>query len=508
MIVVESSEMKQIEENAVRKGVALSSLMEKAGAVTAELAAKLMFEKKISNVCIICGSGNNGGDGFVAARLLSVMNCGVNVILADGEPGSELAKMNYSLLPEKVEVIAYFNRQIECVDMIQNSDLIIDAVFGIGFHGMLDPDAAQIIELCNENKKAVKISVDIPSGAECDTGAIKSVCFKADYTISFTALKPAHLLYPAMDYCGEISVANVGIPNSVLKNCGYVMETTDIAVKDYKLVERPLSANKGSYGTLLSVCGSFGMAGAALMANTAALRCGTGLVKAAIPGSVYPVVAPSLQEAVFLPLPEDGRGTIDKRAQGVLSDALMSADALLIGCGLGRSEGVESIVSYLVENSPKPLIIDADGINAIDTNIDVLRRKSAPVIITPHPGEMARLLGSNVESVQNHRMTLAKNFATEYGVVVVLKGANTIIASPSGRTYVNRTGNKGMAKAGSGDILAGMIGALLAQGVSPDTAAVTAVYYHGLCGDRCRERLSRSAMLARDIIDELSKLSF
>ena len=503
MIVVESNEMLNLERTAARSGISLSNLMEQAGAAVAELAAKIITQKKIKKITVLCGKGNNGGDGFVIARFLSLM-AEVSVILVNEYPAADLAKLNFNLIPDKVDIINLYDQIEETAKAVDEAEMIIDAIYGIGFKNVLDPGSAQAIDLANRNKTAVKIAVDTPSGIICNTGEIPGECFNADYTVTFTALKPLHVLYPSMDHCGEVSVAKIGIPQDLIDMCTYAMRTTDEYIEKHPLAVRQKSAHKGTNGTLLSICGSYGMAGAAVLSGEAALRSGVGLLKSAVPQSIYPIVASKLTEAVFLPLREDGKGKISSGEFEILQEELLGrTDAVLIGCGLGTSMEMTELVSAVIASASKPVVLDADGINSIIPNIDVLRQAMAPVIITPHPGEMARLTGTDIMTVQKNRYLTARNFASDYGVTVVLKGANTIIAFPDGNVYVNMTGNNGMAKGGSGDILAGIMASFLAQGMSYDDAAVNAVYYHGLAGDKCAEHFSPRTMLPRDILNEL-----
>lgn len=269
---------------------------------------------------------------------------------------------------------------------------------------------------------------------------------------------------------------------------------------------RPADSNKGDYGRLLCVCGSEGMAGAAAMCVSAALRCGAGLVEAALPASIYPVVASRLAEPVFTllhPLPDGSPSGGDEAA---LSGAAARADAVLVGCGLGKSGAARAAVSAVLRQAAVPVILDADGINIAAEHINVLEACGAPLILTPHPGEMARLLGTTAADVQSRREEAARGFSAGHGVVLVLKGAGTLVAAPDGRLYRNATGNPGMAKGGSGDVLAGMIASFAAQGIAPYDAAVGAVYLHGLAGDRCAARKSQSAMLPTDLIGMLPEL--
>ena len=502
MLVIESREIKNIENLAAGQGIPVSSLMEKAGKNVADFAAKFIKDKS-SKVCIVCGTGNNGGDGFVAAGILADQ-CKTAVILADGFPHSLLASNYFNILPHSVIMHDFTDNNAKASEIIRTADIIIDCIYGIGFKGALKTNVAEVIAYCNQNKNAVKIAVDVPSGILCDSGAVVSECFRPDYTLSFTSLKPYHVLYPSLDYCGEVVVSDVGIPQNILDTCAYMMKTTDEFIAKNPLRQRKKSAHKGNNGTLLAVCGSYGMAGAAMLAGEAALRSGLGLLKIALPRSIYNIAAQKLTESVFLPLEQTPDGKISAREfQQIFFELSNDADAMLLGCGMGVNNDTRQLTAMLIQNSPKPMVIDADGLNCINGNIEVLRMAVSPVIITPHPKEMARLINSDVNTIQAYRYDVAKDFAMEYRVTVVLKGADTIIATPDGSVYVNLTGNNGMAKGGSGDVLAGMMSSLLAQGLTTEQAAVYAVYYHGLAGDKCREKMSARTMLPSDIIKEI-----
>ena len=503
MIVVESGEMLNIERTYVRNGLPLASLMEQAGAAVAELATKIIIQNKLKKVTVLCGKGNNGGDGFVTARFLSLMS-DVTVIIANEYPATDLGKLNFEIIPDKVNILSFKEKTEECMNAVNDSEILIDAIYGISFRDMLDPFSAQLISHCNKNTKAVKIAVDTPSGIICNTGEIPDDCFHADYTVSFTTLKPLHVLYPSTDYCGKVSVARIGIPQSLIDGCTYVMKTTDEFVETHPLKERKKSAHKGTNGTLLSVCGSYGMSGAAVLSGMAALRSGVGILRAAVPDGIYPIAASKLTEAVFVPLEQSNDGLISINSFDKLQyEILEKANAILIGCGLGTSGDMAELVSAMISTSNKPIVLDADGINSITMNKNILRQCSVPVILTPHPGEMAVLTDTDVSDIQKNRYGIARDFACEYGVTVILKGANTLIAFPDGNVYVNLTGNNGMAKGGSGDILAGMVASFLAQGMNYDEAAINGVYYHGLAGDKCAEKYSPRTMLPSDMLEEL-----
>lgn len=282
-----------------------------------------------------------------------------------------------------------------------------------------------------------------------------------------------------------------------------LMEQTDRNIVKKAVFDRPDDANKGTLGSLICICGCFGMTGAAIMAGKAALRCGLGLLKAALPKSIYPIAAGAIFESVFFPLEETPDGKISKNNIEFLLCEAEKSSAVLIGCGLSVCDDTEKLVNSFIEYCTKPLVLDADALNCVAENPDILKKAKAPIIITPHPGEMARLVKSTPKAVNKNRAEIAADFAKRYGVVTVLKGAGTIIASPDGRVMINRTGNSGMATGGSGDALAGMTGSLLAQGANPFDAAAAAVYLHGLAGDIAAEKLGRISMLPTDLINEI-----
>lgn len=279
------------------------------------------------------------------------------------------------------------------------------------------------------------------------------------------------------------------------------MERTDKNIVKRAVFKRPDNANKGTLGSLLSICGSYGMAGAAIMAGKAALKSGVGLLKCAMPKSIYPIAAGCMLESVYYPLSETGDGRISKPNIPFLLSEAESSSSILIGCGLGVCEDTEKIVFSLIENCTKPLVLDADALNCVAMYPEILLKKKAPIIITPHPGEMARLTGLIVQLVNAERERVAVDFARRYGVVTVLKGSGTVVAMPNGGALLNKTGNSGMAAGGSGDVLAGMTASILAQGASAEDAAAAAVYLHGLSGDIAKDRFGKISMLPTDIID-------
>lgn len=499
MKVLSAQQMRDLEQFAVDKGASYIELMENAGTAAAETLINYGAEGK--RIAIICGKGNNGGDGYVIARILKNFNCTVDIIKL-GEPRTADSRLNAERATElNIYMMSFHENREKAFEIIKKADYIVDAVYGIGFRGALDENTAEIARAVNASKAFV-MAVDIPSGVGCDDGTINGECFKANLTVTFTTLKPAHILYPSMDYCGKTEVAGVGISDELINLSEYIMQTTDEFLGEKLLPERKISSNKGTFGTLLAVVGSYGMAGAAIMCGKAAQRSGAGLVNMALPESIYPIVAGKLIEAVFTPLAEK---------DGILSvencDKLVSLanryNAVVLGCGIGHNNDTEKIVYEILGNCEKPIILDADGINSVVSHIHLLKKAKAPVILTPHPGEMARLLDCTVAEVQHNRAKIALNFAKEHNVILVLKGANTLI-SDGNTLLVNRTGNAGMARGGSGDVLAGMIGSLVAQGMNPFRATACGVYAHGLAGDRTAKRLSETTMLPTDMIEDIS----
>ena len=279
------------------------------------------------------------------------------------------------------------------------------------------------------------------------------------------------------------------------------MKETDRLLFNKAVFNRPDDSNKGTLGSLLCICGSYGMAGAAIMAGKAALRCGIGLLKIAVPKSIYPVCATNILESVYYPLEETSNGVISSKNTDFLLEMCEKSSAVVIGCGLSVCDDTKNLVQSVITNCEKPLVIDADALNCICNKPEILKNLNAPAIITPHPGEMARLLHSTPKTVNSNRENTAINFAKKFGVVTVLKGAGTIIASPDGEVYINHTGNSGMATGGSGDVLSGIIGSLLAQGAAPINAAAAGVFLHGTIGDLAAEKLGKISMLPTDMID-------
>ena len=511
MQLLKSAEMQAVEAQAAAFGMSYQRMMENAGAACARNIRVLAEQKKIEQkrVAVVCGKGNNGGDGFVIARKLHESGWRVTVILAGGLPSSEQARQAYAQAAQLALPTYRFDAEKDmCARALEEAEVIVDAVFGFSFYGEVREPFGVLFDLMNR-AKGLTVAVDMPSGVYCDSGRADRHAVRADYTVAISALKPAHIVYPAAENCGRIIIASIGIPEdcfAAVKNELYTYSAAEIGAC---LPHRAATAHKGDFGHVLSLCGSRRMPGAAYMAAKAALRCGAGLVTAAFPRSLYHTMALKLTEALLLPLPETERGSLSREAIPMLVRELESEKytAVTVGCGLSVNEDTAAVLQAVLEHAKVPVIVDADGINILSSNINILQNAACPVILTPHPKEMARLLGVEVSTVQTDRVQIARSTAQTHGVYLVLKGANTVIASPNDDVvYVNATGNNGLSKGGSGDVLAGMLGALCAQGMALPQALCAGVYLHGHAADVVAGELSRTGMLPTDVIEALARV--
>jgi ADP-dependent NAD(P)H-hydrate dehydratase / NAD(P)H-hydrate epimerase len=481
MKIVTDSEMREIDRvTSEHFSVPSLTLMENAGTAVAEFAARAYSDGSFG---VICGKGNNGGDGFVVARKLHELGRNVQVLLlADPAELRGDAAINYEKLPVK-PVIAKATDELnsEAAQSVFESHVLIDAILGTGFRPPVSGLYAKVIERINASTAPV-IAVDIPSGADADvvgnqTGAVA----RADALVTFTAPRPAHVF--GYLTAGPIVVAPIGSPDEAIQSS---LNLNLITAKEVAplLAPRPRDSNKGMYGHVLVVGGSLGKAGAVAMAGFSALRSGAGLVTVATPRSVLPTVASFHPELMTEPLEETGDGTISSHALHAIEQLAAKKTVLAIGPGISRNEETAGVVRNIVANSDVPMVLDADGLNAFEQNRDELKGNGRTIVLTPHPGEMSRLTGMATASIQRDRVEVARKYAQEHGVILVLKGDRTIVANAAGETWVNPTGNPGMATGGTGDILTGMIAGMLAQfPQSAFEAVLAAVYLHGLAGD-------------------------
>lgn len=498
MKIYTSAQMKQIEASANQNGYAYIDMMNRAGIACAEEIEKAFLSLN-EKVAVICGKGKNGGDGFVAAEHLRSKGYSVSVILACGQPAADDAALMYDKM-NGITVTDWLSEKEQALKIIFNADVIVDCVFGFGFKGEADSSASELFAAVNASG-AKKASVDLPSGAECDTGKVNGECIRADLTLAISCRKPAHVLKPSASYCGKIKTVDIGLDASGVEEEFFVFTSKNKPT----LKKREPVSHKGDYGRLLSVCGSKKYPGAAYFAASGAVRIGTGLVTCAFPDSAYPAIASKLNEPIMMPLPCCEDGFLARGALDALLPAAQKSDCVLFGCGIGQTLGTASVAEEILGQTTCPLVIDADGINLISSNINMLETVRGRAIITPHPGEMAKLLRLNTEQVESNRILLTKAVAKQFGITVVLKGANTVV-SDGDTVYVNRTGNAGMARGGSGDLLAGIIAGLVAQGYPLMQAAVTGVYIHGKAGDLAAAKLSQTGMTPTDMIQALPSL--
>ncbi len=473
--------VKLSEENAVNCGdFSFADLMQTAGNKASEIIIS-NYAVKNKKVAVICGNGNNGGDGFAIANNLLENGADVSVFLPLGKPKTENALHYFSLLPQNI-VGETFDGEF---------DFIIDAIFGIGLCRDLNNDIIELINNLNK-QNAVRVAIDIPSGIDCDTGAVLGAAFKADLTVTFIAPKPCFYLPYATDFCGKIEVVDIGVKP---------LESDLKLLSSPILPKRPKSSHKGTFGAALLICGSYGMAGAAILATRACLKSGVGIAKCLVPKSIYPILTTAVPEAVCLPKSQNFKGVLLSFIN--LKPALSKTDAVLFGCGLSNTKHTLKLLNKLIRNCNCPIVIDADGINALANRIDLLKKANASIILTPHPAEMARLLKCDVKTVEQNRIRIARDFAKQYNCVLVLKGSNTLVAEPSGDIYINTLGNSGMATGGSGDVLSGITVSLLAQGLNPTDAAKTAVYLHSLSADNAAKITGEAGLLPSDMIEAL-----
>lgn len=504
MKIATAQQIRNIDRRAVRDfGISGPVLMENAAAGTMSEMERFFDGLAGRRVAIICGKGNNGGDGLALARRLSIRGIAVRVaLLASFVALKGEARANLFTL-RKMDVELAQNASVRTLsDMVAWSDIVVDAMLGVGLSSPLKGAYAFAVEQINASGKPV-VAVDIPTGIHADTGEVMGTAVRAELTVTMAALKRGLVLYPGATYAGEVRVVDIGIPAEVIDKekitAGFLTSATAGAL----LHERARDAHKGSFGHLLVVAGSPGKTGAAILAARGALRSGAGLVSVATPHSLVPIVQAQLAEAMCVPSAESIDGALGTGSDTELLKIAGGMNAAIIGPGLSTQYETFQVVRNLIQRLTIPMVLDADGLNALVGFLDTLKKAKAPVVMTPHPGEMARLLGVSSTDVQKDRVGCATAFAKKYKVTLALKGAGTVIATPDGRVFINSTGNPGMATGGMGDALTGMIGSLLAQGYTSSQAACLGVYLHGLAGDLAAGEKGEMGMIAGDLIEKI-----
>ncbi|WP_168190166.1 NAD(P)H-hydrate dehydratase [Caloramator sp. E03] len=496
MFVADSKQMKEIDKRAVSTyGIPSIILMENA----AMSVFKYIKECGAKKVLVVCGTGNNGGDGFAIARLLYVNGYDVSVycfgnlnkISMDAKVNFEILKNLYINIKSDLKEFEY---EIKCCDAV------VDAIFGTGFKGEISGDYYKAIKCINESGKYV-ISVDIPSGIESDTGKASNICIKAGTTVTFGCLKYGHLLNEGRCYSGRVYVENISIPLSCVHDEGIKSRTN---YGDYPLClikGREIDTNKSDYGRIFIIGGNVNMSGAVSLCAKASLRTGSGLVSCVIPKSIVERVGILVPEATYV-LCDERDGCIDIKKEQ-LDNIIKSADVIAFGIGIGRANHIIELLEYIIKNSTKPIVIDADGLNALCKDKDILKNAKSKIVITPHPGEMSRLTGFTTKYINENRVKVASDFSREYNCVTLLKGSSTVVAYKD-EIYINTTGNPGMATGGSGDVLTGIIASFIGQGYDEYEACILGSYIHGLAGDDAYDDYGYG-FTSLDMIDYIGK---
>ena len=500
MKLISSAGMRELDKLAIEKaGILSTALMLNAAAHIAEAAKPLMADNP--RAAVFCGSGLNGGDGIAAAGLLLEEGYEVQVFLVTGREkmGEEAREMEGRLVEAGGRLTAFNPECSDTAGYINSCGVIIDAIFGIGLNTELRGKALAAVKFINRTGVPV-VAADIATGIEADTGRVLGAAVQAFCTVTFTLPKPGNFVGKGGKAAGRVKVVDIGIPKNLVdqvKSQAYIITKDSVS-----LPARRRDIHKGAAGKVLLIGGSVGYTGALTLAARAALRTGSGLVFMGVPESIYAITASTVLEAMPFPLPCT-HGTLNMQAFPAILGHMANCDALLIGPGLGQSEDIDSLVAELIRASKIPIILDADGLNAISRNIDVLDEARAPIILTPHDGEFARLGG---DFSQDQRLQEARDFSNRWGCSLVLKGPGTISAFPEGTVCVNTTGNPGMATGGSGDVLAGMITALVGQGLPLSKAVYTAVWAHGRAGDLAAAKLGQYSMLPSDMLEHLPEV--
>ncbi|MCI0706338.1 MAG: NAD(P)H-hydrate dehydratase [Ignavibacteriae bacterium] len=506
--VVSAEQMRWCDATTIKSyGVPSLILMENAGSSVAWFVEEHFGPLESRHVVILCGKGNNGGDGFVAARHL--VNQGATVSVVTISNARELmgdAKTNFSILArigkstEQLTISQYSSKLLKSL----HPDIIIDALLGTGFSGAVRKPLTDAIQWMNESRVPV-VAADIPSGVDATTGIVENIAVQASATVTFGLLKSGLFCNQGQDSAGDVLVADIGIPKSVStsdKFQTFLIERSDVRSL---LPRRPSTSHKYSVGKVLVIAGSKGYTGAAALAAMSALRAGAGAVMLATPESVYPVLARKLTEAIVAPFSSTPEGSLSTEALAPLREKIQWADVVVIGPGLSQHKETQRLVQQLVFDNKSKMLIDADALNALaGMGVSKLKKSKGSFLLTPHTGEFSRLSGMESKRIEQKRGDgVARDAATSWNATVVLKGGPTVTASSKGREYINSTSNPGMATVGSGDVLSGVISALWAQGMSDEDAAVAGVFVHGLSGDLACEKFGERSLVAQDLIDFL-----
>ena len=503
-----AAEMRALDARAIATlGMPGPRLMEHAGRGAAAVIAREWAPLRGKHVLVLCGKGNNGGDGFVVARHLKARGARPRVLLVarrsevGGDAAQALARWR-----GRIEEIHDEHGLTTLAHALDATDLVVDALLGTGLTGPARGIVAQSIERVNVSagRRGVPVvALDLPSGLGSDGGALLGPTVRATVTATFAGLKRSLMLHPAAPLAGRVVVVPIGIPPEEVARG---LETFALEEDDIRPLfpPRPPEAHKGTYGHLLVIAGSAGKTGAAALAGRAALRSGVGLCTVATPASQQPVVAGFSMELMTEPIAETSAQSLAVKAREHLVDLALARDAVAVGPGISLDPESQALARALVAEVPRPMVVDADALSALAGHLDLLEQGPAARVLTPHPGEMARMLGTSIAQVQADRIESVRRFCVEHRVHLVLKGARSVLGAPDGRVFVNPTGNPGMATGGSGDVLTGMIGAFLARRFDPLAALQAGCYLHGLAGDLAAADRGEEGLLAGDIVEAIS----
>jgi hydroxyethylthiazole kinase-like uncharacterized protein yjeF len=508
--LVTASQMQDLDRRTIKEcGIPGIVLMENAGEGAAVLLVRSFPEVRTGWVAVLAGQGNNGGDGFVMARHL--MNWGIHTKVylfssIDDVHGDARTNLESWLnMGGELSEIPYKGNFTRAKKELTNAHVIVDAIFGTGLNSEIKGVVKGVISFINSLPTPV-VAVDIPSGLDATGGKVLGAAIRANLTTTFGLAKIGQVVEPGRQYVGSLEVIDIGIPRIFIEEADIKAHFIDSEELNLSLLDpRPPDAHKGDYGHLCVLAGSPGKTGAAAMICQGALRTGAGLVTLGIPASLNPILEAKLTEAMTEPLPDAPAGYLSPDASQQIRQLLKGKTALALGPGISTQPQVQELLLELIPRVTIPLVIDADGITALASRPEILKECKSTIVITPHPGEMARLVGTTTHKVQDDRIGVAKAFATTFGCIVVLKGNRTVIATPDEKIYVNPTGNPGMASGGVGDVLTGIIGGLIAQGLSPLDAAIWGVYLHGMAGDLAVQTVGEISLIAGDIIDYIPR---
>lgn len=509
MYLVTASEMREMDRRTIESfGLPGRVLMENAGRGATQFLLEQFEGLENKKIGIVAGRGNNGGDGFVIARYLAQKGFHVTVfLLSQSSKVKGDAAANLELLsPLGIPVIemADQNSFEAHKTAMRHHDIWVDAILGTGLQSDIKGFFNKIIDFINHSKKPV-FAVDIPSGLNSDTGQPCGTCIRAHATATFAFAKTGHILFPGAGYTGTLEIIDIGIPPYIAEEVQPLQYLLTPDLIRSILRDRAPDAHKGDTGHLFVIAGSPGKTGAASMTAISAMRAGAGLVTLGIPASLNSILESQVVEAMTYPLPETVDNTLGEASFDTIMDLLSDKKCLALGPGLGTTVETKTLVHRIIKESNKPIVIDADGLNCLVGHTEILRDLSVPIILTPHPGEMARLIDTTAGDIQKNRIYFARKFSEKFQVHLVLKGAGTVIAHPDGKVFINPTGNSGMASGGMGDVLTGIIAGFIAQGYTPETASHLGVYLHGAVADALAESIGPYGFLATEVMNAIPK---